>query len=75
MRRGSPPRTPSALATVFRTPPALHRFPGSMAGKVQALCAAIAADYGNDAGAVWTEATDGPDLEAPAAGAARASAR
>ena len=33
---------PEALATVFRTPPALHRFPGSMAGKVQALCAAIA---------------------------------
>ena len=53
---------PEALATTFRTPPALHRFPGSMAGKVQALCAAIASDYGNDAASVWTGAADGPDL-------------
>jgi uncharacterized HhH-GPD family protein len=54
---------PAALDTVFRTPPALHRFPGSMAGKVQALCAAIATDYGNDASRIWTEATDGADLK------------
>jgi uncharacterized HhH-GPD family protein len=54
---------PEALATIFRTPPALHRFPGSMAGKVQALCAAIATDYGNDAARVWTEAADGADLK------------
>lgn len=54
---------PEALSVVFRTPPALHRFPGSMAGKVQALCAAIATDYGNDAGSVWTGAADGADLK------------
>jgi uncharacterized HhH-GPD family protein len=54
---------PDALATAFRTPPALHRFPGSMAGKVQALCAAIADDYGNDAASVWTTASDGPELK------------
>ena len=54
---------PAALDAVFRTPPALHRFPGSMAGKVQALCAAIATDYGNDASRIWTEATDGADLK------------
>jgi uncharacterized HhH-GPD family protein len=54
---------PATLDAVFRERPALHRFPGSMAGKVQALCAAIASDYGNDASRVWTEATDGPDLE------------
>jgi uncharacterized HhH-GPD family protein len=54
---------PEALVTVFRTPPALHRFPGSMAGKVQALCAAVAADYGNDAATVWTTAADGPELK------------
>jgi uncharacterized HhH-GPD family protein len=53
---------PEALSTVFRTPPALHRFPGSMAGKVQALSAAIASDYGNDAASVWIAAADGPDL-------------
>ena len=33
---------PAELDAVFRERPALHRFPGSMAGKVQALCAAIA---------------------------------
>jgi uncharacterized HhH-GPD family protein len=50
------------LDAVFRRPPALHRFPGSMAGKVQALAAAIATDYGNQADRIWTEATDGTDL-------------
>ena len=54
---------PEKLADVFRERPALHRFPGSMAGKVQALCAAIATDYDNDAATVWTKAKDGPDLE------------
>lgn len=51
------------LDAVFRERPALHRFPGSMAGKVQALATAIATDYGNDAARVWTEAADGRDLE------------
>src|SRR5258707_1136982 len=55
---------PADLDRVFRDRPAIHRFPGSMAGKIQALCAAIARDYGNDAARVWTEASDGPDLEA-----------
>ncbi|MGZ8513562.1 MAG: HhH-GPD-type base excision DNA repair protein [Candidatus Limnocylindrales bacterium] len=55
---------PAALDAVFRERPAIHRFPGSMAGKIQALCAAIATDYGNDAARVWTEATDGRSLEA-----------
>ncbi len=53
---------PEELALVFRTPPALHRFPGSMAAKVQALCAAIATDYDNDAASVWTTAPDGAEL-------------
>ncbi len=54
---------PGDLVEVFRERPALHRFPGSMATKVQALCAAIATGYANDAGQVWREATDGQDLE------------
>jgi uncharacterized HhH-GPD family protein len=54
---------PGELDAVFRERPALHRFPGSMAGKIQALTAAIAANYGNDASRVWGEAKDGPDLE------------
>ncbi len=51
------------LDEVFRERPALHRFPGSMAGKVQQLAAAVASDYGDDAGRIWTEAADGRDLE------------
>ena len=54
---------PDELDAVFRERPAIHRFPGSMAGKIQSLCAAIASDYGNDAARVWTEAADGRDLE------------
>ena len=54
---------PAELERVFRTPPAIHRFPGSMAGKVQALTKVIAEDYGNDAGRVWTDAIDGRDLQ------------
>ena len=37
--------------------------PGAMAGKVQAVCAVIAKEYGGDAARVWTDATDGKDLE------------
>jgi uncharacterized HhH-GPD family protein len=55
---------PDRLNTVFRERPALHRFPGSMAQRVQALCQAIVKDYHGDAGAVWTEARDGDDLAA-----------
>jgi uncharacterized HhH-GPD family protein len=55
---------PSELDRVFRERPALHRFPGAMAAKVQALCAAIATDYGNDASRIWREAKDGKDLQA-----------
>ncbi len=54
---------PGELDAVFRERPALHRFPGSMATKIQALAGAIATDYGNDAERVWSEAVDGPDLE------------
>ena len=55
---------PTALDEVFRQQPAIHRFPGAMAGRVQELCRAIADEYGNEASRVWTEATSGKDLEA-----------
>ncbi len=55
---------PAELDTVFRERPALHRFPGAMAGKVQALCAAVAREFGNDARTIWAEAPDGRSLEA-----------
>jgi uncharacterized HhH-GPD family protein len=55
-------RDPEALATVFATPPALHRFPGSMAGRVQQLCQTIVDEYGGDPAAIWTGAASGADL-------------
>jgi uncharacterized HhH-GPD family protein len=54
---------PEAFAAAFRERPAIHRFPAAMAAKVQALCAAIARDYDNDASRIWTQATDALDLE------------
>jgi len=55
---------PDRLDKMFRERPALHRFPGNMAKRVQALCQAIVKDYGGDAGAVWRGARDGDDLAA-----------
>jgi len=54
---------PAALDAVFRARPALHRFPGNMARRVQELCAAIVRDHAGDASRVWTGAVDGRDLE------------
>ncbi len=53
---------PEALDVAFRTPPALHRFPGNMARRVRDLCAVIADGYGGDASRVWSEAADAQDL-------------
>jgi uncharacterized HhH-GPD family protein len=53
---------PDDLAAVFATKPALHRFPKSMAGRVQEVCAAVLDTYGGDTSAIWTSATDGRDL-------------
>ena len=55
---------PDRLDKAFRERPALHRFPGSMARRVQAMCQAIVKDYGGDAGAVWRDAKTGDDLAA-----------
>ena len=50
------------LPELFAQTPAVHRFPGSMAGRVQELCRALVADYGGRAEAVWQGAADGADL-------------
>jgi uncharacterized HhH-GPD family protein len=50
---------PEAFAAAFSQTPAVHRFPGSMAKRVQSLCAAIAEDWGGDAAELWTR--DDPD--------------
>ena len=47
---------------VFVERPALHRFPGANAKRVQQLCRVLVEDYGADAAAVWLGASDGADL-------------
>jgi uncharacterized HhH-GPD family protein len=49
---------PDALVGVFRGPPAIHRFPGSMAKRAQALCGFVAEHYGGDAARLWTDGAD-----------------
>lgn len=53
---------PEAMAAIFRGPPAIHRFPGSMAKRAQDLCQAIVDDYEGEAEALWVEAEDAKDL-------------
>ncbi|MCP2030375.1 putative HhH-GPD family protein [Okibacterium sp. HSC-33S16] len=50
---------PDAFADLFKTPPAVHRYPASMAGRVQALCQAIVDEWDGDAESLWTK--DLPD--------------
>lgn len=53
---------PDRLDAVFRERPALHRFPGNMARRVQQLCQVVATEYSGDAGAVWRGVDDGAEL-------------
>ena len=55
---------PAKLEAAFREKPAVHRFPGTMAQRVQDLARTIADDYEGDAERVWTQARDGQDLKA-----------
>jgi uncharacterized HhH-GPD family protein len=52
------------LEPVFREKPAIHRFPGSMAKRVQELAAHVRDRHGGDAAAVWTDAADSAELRA-----------
>ncbi len=47
-------RDPDEFAALFAETPAVHRFPGSMAGRVQALAKAVLDQYGGDTTALWT---------------------
>lgn len=47
-------RDPEEFAALFAEKPAVHRFPGSMAGRVQALARAVTEQYGGDTTALWT---------------------
>ena len=53
---------PDRLLEVFREKPAIHRFPGNMARRVQDLASVVVEEYGGDAESVWRDAADGADL-------------
>jgi uncharacterized HhH-GPD family protein len=53
---------PAALEEAFREKPAIHRFPGTMAGRVQELAAFVDERYDGRAERLWTEAKDSQDL-------------
>jgi uncharacterized HhH-GPD family protein len=53
---------PEALTAVFRGPPAVHRYPGSMAGRTQELCRFLVDRYGGSAEALWADVPDGATL-------------
>jgi uncharacterized HhH-GPD family protein len=53
---------PARVEAAFRERPAVHRFPGAMATRVQELAAVVYETYGGDAERLWTEAGDGAEL-------------
>jgi uncharacterized HhH-GPD family protein len=53
---------PDAFADLCATPPAIHRYGRSMAGRVQQLAQVVRDDYAGHAERIWTEAADATDL-------------
>ncbi|MFE6996856.1 HhH-GPD-type base excision DNA repair protein [Microbacterium sp. NPDC057659] len=54
---------PEEFLAAFKQSPSVHRFPGSMATRVQSLCQTLVDDWGGDAAALWTQgAPDGPTV-------------
>jgi uncharacterized HhH-GPD family protein len=53
---------PEQFAELCSQPPAIHRFPGSMAGKVQAVAGTIVQTYDGQVERLWNEAASGQEL-------------
>ena len=54
---------PERIIEVFKQTPAVHRFPGSMAARVQLLCRVLVDEWRGDASALWTDGDpDGPTV-------------
>ena len=69
----------SRLDRIFRERPALHRFPGTMAKRVKALCEVISDEYGGRGSQLWSTAKTSQEvhdrlLELPGFGEGKASA-
>jgi uncharacterized HhH-GPD family protein len=55
---------PDEFAAIVRTKPALHRFPASMAGRIQAMCRHLVDEYDGDAAAIWRRVRSAETLRA-----------
>ena len=53
---------PEEMSTIFRGPPAIHRYPTSMAKRTQALCQALVNKYDGQTERLWNEAASGREL-------------
>ena len=53
---------PEAFADLCSTPPAIHRYGRSMAGRVQQLAVVVRDEYDGRAESIWQDATDAADL-------------
>ncbi len=53
---------PEQFASLCAEPPAVHRFPGSMAERIQAVARIVVEEYDGRAERIWTEAVDARDL-------------
>jgi uncharacterized HhH-GPD family protein len=55
---------PEGFAAMCAKPPAVHRFPGSMAGRVQGVCQVLVRDWGGEASKLYASAKTGQELKA-----------
>ena len=53
---------PEEFAALCAVPPAVHRFPGSMAARIQTLARIVVEEYDGQADRLWTEASSGAEL-------------
>lgn len=53
---------PDAFTALLTAKPAVHRYPGSMAKRVQQLCQYLVDHYGGDAAAIWRDVDTGREL-------------
>ncbi|MFB7593208.1 HhH-GPD-type base excision DNA repair protein [Streptomyces sp. NPDC056160] len=53
---------PETFARLLSDKPAVHRYPGSMAKRIQQLCHYLVEHYDGDPEALWRDVADGPEL-------------
>jgi uncharacterized HhH-GPD family protein len=55
-------RDPDEMESIFRGPPAIHRYPAAMGKRTQALCQVIVDEYEGRAETIWETASTGTEL-------------